>query len=414
MYDVNNELACYLKSKLGLNRLMLELKKKFVMISRFSGVILLNDLNEDECYDIGNLLGKKIKVHSNLRVSFKMITKKINEGKYSGFDWNKLFYFYFGQVPVTNAEDKLNKINLEGEFYSSLFDFNKDMRYANVLRNLIYNDDDIRRIVKKKYNKNKEELKIDICNSLLLLEKIPSKPISLAIYSSFIGNPHYLDLNKSSGNLFYRVLAKIRNVEFYDRTDVKVSLLSEINVYTDPVSNFVITYKLIGNNILKEISDLGEVVNLNLLNINNLSFVDTECKEVYVFENPSMVTALMDLNIPIIITSGIPNLSLYVLLDKLISCNNQIYYNGDFDPEGLLIACKLLERFKNVKLFCYDRVDYENSKSREIISDSRLKKLSGVKIKELDDIKDLLLNEHLAAYQEQNVENIRKFIISRK
>lgn len=117
------------------------------------------------------------------------------------------------------------------------------------------------------------------------------------------------------------------------------------------------------------------VVNLNLLNIKNLDKLSTESKEVYVFENPSMLTSLMNLSVPIIITSRIPNLSLYTILQKLEESNTKIYYNGDFDPEGLLIAEKLKLRFSNIELFCYDALDYNNAKSKEKISSARLKKI---------------------------------------
>ena len=70
----------------------------------------------------------------------------------------------------------------------------------------------------------------------------------------------------------------------------------------------------------------------------------------------------MDFNDAIIMTSGIPNISLYTLLQKLDESSVKIYYNGDFDPEGLLIAEKLKLRFPSVEMMCYDVIDYNKSK----------------------------------------------------
>ena len=249
-------------------------------------------------------------------------------------------------------------------------------------------------------------------NILLLLDSIPTTPTSLAVYSSITGNPHYLDLNKSTSTFFLKILSRIKNIEFEDKNEVKINILSEINVYTDPVSNYVITYKLIGNTILNELNKNNEVVNLNLLNVKNLDKLSTESKEVYVFENPSMLTSLMNLFVPIIITSGIPNLSLYTILQKLEESNIKIYYNGDFDPEGLLIAEKLKLRFPKIKLFCYDIIDYNNAKSKEKISSSRLKKLDNINIEELQNIKKILLESKISAYQEQNLDRIREYIVN--
>lgn len=119
----------------------------------------------------------------------------------------------------------------------------------------------------------------------------------------------------------------------------------------------------------------------------------------------------MILNIPIIITSGIPNISLYTLLQKLEESKTKIYYNGDFDPEGLLIAEKLKQRFHNIELFCYNTIDYNNAKSKEKISNARLKKLDNINSKELQEIKKLLLENKISAYQEQNIERIKKYMI---
>lgn len=169
--------------------------------------------------------------------------------------------------------------------------------------------------------------------------------------------------------------------------------------------------KFVNAIILNELNKNNVVVNLNLLNIKNLDKLSTESKEVYVFENPSMLTSLMNLSVPIIITSRIPNLSLYTILQKLEESNTKIYYNGDFDPEGLLIAEKLKLRFSNIELFCYDALDYNNAKSKEKISSARLKKLDSFNTAELQNIKKILLESKISAYQEQNLDRIRKYII---
>ncbi len=412
MNNISKQLAAYLKTKKGLTRLMNKLKEKYIALSRPSGTVIINNITEEESTDISNLLGKRIKKEDNLKTSFKEITKKINQGKYNGFNWEELLYAYFEEKLITKKERNLNKQEEENCFYQKLYKKNKDKKYVEVLKNIIEKDDIIIKTVKQKYNKNKNALQEELENILLLLDSIPTTPTSLAVYSSITGNPHYLDLNKSTSTFFLKILSRIKNIEFEDKNEVKINILSEINVYTDPVSNYVITYKLIGNTILNELNKNNEVVNLNLLNVKNLDKLSTESKEVYVFENPSMLTSLMNLFVPIIITSGIPNLSLYTILQKLEESNIKIYYNGDFDPEGLLIAEKLKLRFPKIKLFCYDIIDYNNAKSKEKISSSRLKKLDNINIEELQNIKKILLESKISAYQEQNLDRIREYIVN--
>lgn len=413
MNNISSDLAIYLKSKKGLSRLMKALKEKYISLSRPSGSVVINKLTEEESKDISNLLGKRIDKEETLKTSFKEITKKINEGKYNGFIWQELLDIYFNENIKTKEEQKQTNKQEEDIFYENLYEKNKDKKYIKSLKYLIENDENINKLIKQKYHRNKYSLKEELENILLLLDNIPQVPTSLAVYSSLTGNPHYLDFNKNTSTLFLKVIAKLKNIEYEEKTEVKINILSEINIYTDPVSNFVITYKLIGNDVLNELNNKNEVVNLNLLNINNIDKVSTDSKVVYVFENPSLLTSLMDLNVPIIITSGIPNISLYTLLKKLEEADTKIYYNGDFDPEGLLIADKLKLRFPKIELFCYNKADYDNAKSKESISDSRLKKLNNISSIELQEIKDILSINKIAAYQEQNINRIRKYITKR-
>lgn len=414
MSNINDELAKYLKNKNGLKRLMINLRDKYIALSRPSGTITISNIGAEESVDIGNLLGRKIIVGDSLKTSFKEITKKINEGKYNGFDWPKLFNSYFNDKIITKKEYELNYLDSEDKYYMALYQDNIDKEYTEYLFELIKHDEFIGKIVKQRYNSNKNKLKDEINNILLLLDNIPTSPTTLAVYSSITGNPHYLDFNKSTSTLFFRVLARIKNIEYEDKTEIKINILSEINVYIDSISNFVITYKLTGNNILNQLNEINEVVNLNLLNIKGLDKVSTEDNVVYVFENPSLLISMLDLKVPIIITSGMPNVSLYILLKKLIESGTKIYYNGDFDPEGLLIAEKLKLRFSNIELFCYDEQDYLNSKSGELLSSSRLKKLDNINSKELLNIKKILLEEKISGYQEQNLNRLREYIINNK
>ena len=148
-----------------------------------------------------------------------------------------------------------------------------------------------------------------------------------------------------------------------------------------------------------------ETLILNIKNILNTSMFDSKLKKVFVFENPSILTKILSLNIDIsvIISGGFPNNAVYLLTDKLIASGNTIYYNGDFDPEGLIIAYKLKDKYQDrLKLFCYDKIDYENCKSNNVISNSRLNKMKKIDDKNLNIIKNLLLENKLASFQENN------------
>lgn len=180
------------------------------------------------------------------------------------------------------------------------------------------------------------------------------------------------------------------------------------------ISNYAITYQLLSdkeymNGFIKN----RESLLLNIQNIITMEYLDTKRKKVFVFENPSILTEILSkkMDISVIISGGFPNTSVYLLIDKLIESGNKVYYNGDFDPEGLLIAQKLKEKYQDkLELFCYSSKDYDSCISNKGISSSRLKKLSNVDRKELLEIKELLLNTKQSAYQEKNKERIIRCI----
>lgn len=411
---MSEELAKYLKSKKGLNRLFTKLKEKYISLGRYSGVITLNNLTKEECVDIGNLLGYRINEGDNIKTSFKELTKKFLETKYCDFDWEQLLNCYFNEKIISKkAQLEINDKN-EYEFFQNIFNNNRDNNYVDELRKIINEKSELYRLLKQRYNKSKPKLELDINNILLLLNNIPKEPTPLAVYSVKTGNPHYLDLNTNESNLFLKFLSYIKNEEYPKENEGKINLLSEINVYTDPISNYVITYKIRGNDILDKLSNNREIINLNLINILNLKKIDTMEKKVYIFENPAMLNSLHEVDVPIIITSGIPNLSLYKILEKLEDNGNELYYNGDFDPEGLLIAEKLKKRFPKLKLFCYQKEDYNNSKSNEKISEIRLKKLKSISQEELQMIKKILTKNKHSAYQEKNIDRIKEYIMTNK
>ena len=154
-----------------------------------------------------------------------------------------------------------------------------------------------------------------------------------------------------------------------------------------------------------------DVLNLNIDNISKLNNITGRNNKIFIFENPSILNYLKDkdLDISIIITSGIPNLAFYKLLENITS-DTTLYYNGDYDPEGLLIADKLNNKYDNIKLFLYDGKSYLNTKPNISLSNNRLHKLELIKSKELQDVKKLLIENKKCGYQENNLLSIEEFI----
>lgn len=148
----------------------------------------------------------------------------------------------------------------------------------------------------------------------------------------------------------------------------------------------------------------GEAQVLTLQNLSILHSADTAEKKVYVVENPSVfawITEKKGKECACICSGGQLRLSVLVLLDLLVKGGTDIYYSGDFDPEGLLIAQRLVYRYKSrLKLWCFQPDIYHRAMSSEVISAKRLRQLEKLTDERLVLLAGLLLEFKHPGYQE--------------
>ena len=114
---------------------------------------------------------------------------------------------------------------------------------------------------------------------------------------------------------------------------------------------------------------------------------------------------------PLVCTYGQVKLSGLILLDMFVKKGYKICYSGDLDPEGIQIADKLKQRYKvNLKFFGFDVDTYNKKLSNVYLSETRIKKLNGIKSFELFKICDKIRDSKKASYEEENIDNIIKYI----
>lgn len=78
-----------------------------------------------------------------------------------------------------------------------------------------------------------------------------------------------------------------------------------------------------------------------------------------------------------------------------------MYYSGDMDPEGLLIAQRLVNRYPSLHLWHYDIDDYKTALSNQKASEKRMQMLKQIKQEALCKvIEQMQDNNNRIAYQE--------------
>ena len=397
----------YFKNNKGFERFMVKAKEKYQSYGRVTGIITLDNITYEEAVSLTDFFARKFEEGKTYKIKISEFNKVLDKSKFQDFEFTDYFYNTYDDFSyLTNT---LKKRKFHEEFVSFIEDLLLELTSEKLKdffeRNINKNFSTMRNI-KSKYKQNKKALKEELLMIDKLLSNIPDKITYLPIYASITSNPHYLDYNAKSSNLFYRILSNILECDIPNTNLDKTKLLEKINVYIDSLSNYVITYNLVYD---KEMP--FDVMNLNIDNIFKLNNITGKSNKIFIFENPSILNYFKnkDLDISIIITSGIPNLAFYKLLENITS-DTTLYYNGDYDPEGLLIADKLNNKYSNIKLFLYDGKSYFNTKPSVSISNNRLHKLELVKSKELDKLKRLLLENKKCGYQENNLLSIEEFI----
>lgn len=100
--------------------------------------------------------------------------------------------------------------------------------------------------------------------------------------------------------------------------------------------------------------------------------------------------------------NGQPKMAALLVLDLLAAAGVKVFYAGDFDPEGLLIAQKISEYYQGEFEFWHmGAEDYESCRSNEGISDRRLKSLQNIRDERLLPVVRLLQECRVAGYQEK-------------
>lgn len=271
------------------------------------------------------------------------------------------------------------------------------------------------------------------------LKQLPENYTKLPVFAhQLTGNPHAFDSDTRTGQLLQFVLLQMLKankdsvdgeVFLADEVEQEESLLSlieqENDMYAqfylikDDIMNFVAVNGLRAFNherslpIWEAACDSRQTWNVpvrQLLDVERVA--PARYKKVFLIENSGVFSILLDVfpDLPMICTNGQFRYAVWLLLERL-ETTAEIYYSGDFDPEGLLIADRLMTRYPNqVKLLKMDVEAYQKSAPIKPISEQRLKQLKKLKNKELKPLGEAILQQEVAGYQEGILEYLIKDI----
>lgn len=424
--DLLGQCTAYFKSNRSFHRVFEKIKEKYQSLGKIGGSIVLTDLSEAEKEALTGFLRKDYTGQKSAVIKLERFEKALETTRFGELCLEEILKSYFGQAEmISNKEAKTLFIEERDRFFEQIVNDFKDTAAGGWLRDVIGHGGNAYGVLTKRYNADRDRLQKDIdaiARAFNALPCLTGEKEPLALFASQISkNPHAFDDGTECGQLLqYAVMYRFNHPK-PQNAEEKAELYYRAGLLVDEVSNYTLCCGLKG---YKEqqihpgwegfyIS--REPMQVSLRNLSLLNRVVSPEGKVFVFENPAVFSAMMDRFphrcLPLVCTYGQVKLASLVLLDMLAKEGTAIYYSGDFDPEGLLIADKLKKRYgSRLLLWRYGAGDYALACSNQKIDRKRIKKLEKLKDEPLRQVGKCIEKQGAAGYQELLTDVLEKDI----
>lgn len=408
--------AEYFRSKAGYERIMESIYKQYCKYGEAKGNVVLSDASDEEC-DAANEIVNPKHIFTPPVIKFGM--RDFEEGlKKTSFGYIDLRYIteaYCGKKIITKKEISAAAKEVKNTVFNKVRERNtgcfcekwleemisrKCFGYKTVIGEIAVSPNEAEKMLE------------NVCGAINSRQN--AEPVQLAVLSAEItGDPHYFDNTRTAGKLLLKGLACTAGMTESRYAEEEKAIYAEFGIEPDSISSMtaVVGIRLYKSDMcehpaFKIFADTGEICLISMANIMEISGADTDGKTVIAVENPMVFTALSgaaaEYGCGLICTSGQLKASGIKLLKMLTEAGCKILYAGDFDPEGLQIADKILRRFSGYDVHAWhmSAEDYNAIEKGDELSEKHLNKLNSVQSDELASAVTAIRFERRAAYQE--------------
>ena len=412
MKDKHQACVAYLKDKAS-DRILKGLRRKYESLNKVGGVFVLKQPTKDEREFLRGLFKKDYTDQKSISIALEAFERSFDHTRFEGVQLELLLSLYFEQAIVGNVVKKTELLNIRKSFFEDVMASFSNI--ATFIRETLSLKNGAYKWFVTMYQENPKllfEIFSNLSDLVNLLNHESQIPLPVAAAQT-TKDPHALDDSKPLNKVLIYYLSHAYKVSVPKTAMEKSKLFSDAGILNNTVTRPVMTYGLLssknpGWTYFFENNQPLSLTDMNLFN-QDLRSVNPS---IYCFENPSVFQMFIKTfpNLSAICTGGQINQTVYRILDGLNAYS--LYYSGDFDPEGLLIADRLTKRYKNMQIFGYEKENYLKSKSFKKISLPRLNQLNGLENEGLREIKDLLVIYKQAGYQEYIMDALFDFIRS--
>lgn len=424
----------YYVSKKGLQRLFKKIIEKYESYGDFKGTIKIISPSSIEEEEISDFMGKNYTELSHINIKIKDVIKAHQSTVFERIDFLQILEALEQRkiIPKKELQKKRNK-EQEQILNQTKRQF-ADSLWCQTWLQAVEVKDPRTRSLWRTYNEQQTFLDIlnTVCAALETLEKNQGKIQHIAVFACQVASdPHAFDLSGEKSLVaqpFYQalcILAKEKEKEqmYQFQPEYIHNLYLQFGLMKESILNYLNCKGIIAFDSEGHPLPTWEVTcqsnSIYTASLYEMMKVESakpygDYSEIYIVENPSIFSSLVSLlkinDLPLLCTAGHFNLSSIRLLKLLVDNDTTLYYSGDFDPEGLTMAQKLLTSFPGkVRLWRLSEDDYLNGlnqRSKKIEPSQRINQLSQIKHPSLISLAEKMKNYKLAVFQEQILDKL--------
>ena len=394
-------------------------REKYSSYGRFGGKVVLKNLKSQDIEELEGFFGKSFHGQKSVTVSAEKFRQALEVSRYKNMTPEWLLENFFEEPLLGKQEQKLLRQQEKERIWENFRKSYEGMPIETV-------EESLENIVKDSENRELTEWERLLRLGAEMYNHLPyrqSEKLYLAVFAAMLtGNPHAFDNGTADGNFLYQIIQmdmesrsiKIEASEIFPAYKRQKSYLMA-GIMLDDISNYAMLYQV---QAVKKDGSIHQgmagfareqhIVQVPLAVISEWELLRCSQDEIYIVENPSVFAVLCgkekekNTRRAYMCMNGQPRLSSLLLLDLLAGSGVRIYYAGDFDPEGLLIAQKLKQYYRGDFIFWHmTRQDYEQAMSKETISERRMKMLEKITEPRLLPAVERMREEKKAGYQEK-------------
>lgn len=449
----------YFRERPVFGKLLRGFREKYLSYGRFAGTVTLKNLKESEREDLEGFLLRNYHGKKSASVSAERFEKALSGSRFAGISGKDVLELYFRE-PVEGRKEQRQR---EDRQWTAILDRAKKEAGALSAR-WIDESSGFMPYLKRRDREaggNLDEAERLLMLGVQILDALPVRKVSetiddcapghraggieesekkapdppemparyLAVFAAEItGNPHAFDAGTKDGKYLEMLVEWYvqrtgtedgANEESGGKNSVdrgfpafrKQRMFLNAGILSDDVSNYALAAGIRARNRsgrshvgMEGFFEESEPVQIPLSVIAGWRSAFCPGKRMYIVENPSVYAVLCgkwDRKCGLMCMNGQPRFSSLLLLDLLAQSGTEVWYAGDIDPEGLLIAQRLKRYYQGEFHYWHMSADdYEMCISAEEISQKRQKMLEKVEDPELKETAEALQKSGKAGYQE--------------